>query len=102
MSRFKLPKHNEVPEVDPAKVEAFAAGATEKRIPTQAESETLPWLTFDPKARPTSGLNLRMNDYELALVRYIAQAEDRSMQKIIKRLLVPALEEKAQELTNKN
>ena len=102
MSRFKLPKHNEVPKVDPAKVETFAAGATEKRIRTKPESETLPWSTFDPKARPTSALNLRMNDYELALVRYIAQAEDRSMQKIIKRLLVPALEEKAQELTNKN
>ncbi len=48
MSRFKLPKHNEVPEVDPAKVEAFAEGATEKRIRTQAESKTLPWLTLDP------------------------------------------------------
>ena len=46
----------------------------------------------DPKAKPTCGLNLRLNEYQLELIRSMAEREERSMQQIVKRMLIPALE----------
>ncbi len=46
----------------------------------------------DPKAKPTCGLNLRLNDYQLELIRSMAEREERSMQQVVKRMLIPALE----------
>jgi len=48
--------------------------------------------THDPKAKPTCGLNLRLNEYQLELIRKMADKEERSMQQIVKRMLIPALE----------
>lgn len=48
--------------------------------------------TFDPRAKPTTGLNLRLNDYQLELIRQLAAREDRSMQQVIRRTLIPAVE----------
>ena len=46
----------------------------------------------DPKAKPTCGLNLRLNEYQIELIRSMAEREERSMQQIVKRVLIPALE----------
>ena len=46
----------------------------------------------DPKAKPTCGLNLRLNEYQIELIRSVAEREERSMQQIVKRMLIPALE----------
>lgn len=59
-----------------------------------------------PKRRPWdvengSGrrlINVRLPSRALAQARYIAEREDRSQQKIIERILVPALEHQAEEL----
>ena len=48
--------------------------------------------SHDPKAKPTCGLNLRLNEYQLELIRKMADQEERSMQQIVKRMLIPALE----------
>lgn len=98
MSQFKLPKSNEIPEVDPAQIKAFAAGAKEK----DTQHAAFPWLDFDPKAKPNSAFLLRVNDYELALVRHIAQLEERSMQQIFRRLLSPILAQQAKRLEHSN
>ena len=52
-----------------------------------------PWEGLDKKAVPRTTFNLRLNDYELALLRTLAEQRDVSMQKLSKRLLIPALEE---------
>jgi hypothetical protein len=51
------------------------------------------WRSLDPEQRPTRGINVRFNDYELALLRHLAEAQDRSMIQTIKRLLLPAAHE---------
>ena len=55
----------------------------------------VPWEGLDKKAVPRTTFNLRLNDYELALLRALAEQRDVSMQKLSKRLLIPALEELA-------
>lgn len=47
----------------------------------------------DPTAKPNTGLNLRLNDYQLELIRELAAREERSMQQVIRRTLIPAIEE---------
>ncbi len=47
----------------------------------------------DPAAKPTTGLNLRLNAYQLELIRQLAAREERSMQQVIRRTLIPAIEQ---------
>jgi hypothetical protein len=47
----------------------------------------------DPAAKPTTGLNLRLNDYQIELIRQLAAREERSMQQVIRRTLIPAIEQ---------
>ncbi len=96
MSKFKSkPSADLKPVPDARAVEQFASGASTRAVTT----ERRPWDGLDPKAKPTSGINLRLNEYELAMLRHIARAEDRSIQKTIKRLLVPAVETEANRLS---
>ena len=92
--RFQLPKENKVSAVDPEKVAAFVQGTLHEGSPN------LPWGSLDPKAKPTSGINLRLNEYQLALLRFVAEHADRSQQQVIKRMLVPSLEARAQEIVD--
>ncbi len=69
----------------------FTAGAKDR------STQPKPWEAFDPKAKPTTGMNLRLNEYQLTLLRYIAETDERSLQQTIKRLLIPAAEETAGE-----
>ena len=50
----------------------------------------------DPAAKPTTGLNLRLNDYQIELIRQLAAREERSMQQVIRRTLIPAIEQALQ------
>ena len=94
MSKFKpKPSADLRSDLDPKAVEQFASGAGTRSL------ETLPWAALDPKAKPTSGINLRLNDYELAVLRFLAEAEDRSIQKTIKRLLMANAEAEAKRLS---
>ena len=59
-------------------------------IPT-GQCNTTP--IHDPAAKPTTGLNLRLNDYQIELIRQLAAREERSMQQVIRRTLIPAIEQ---------
>lgn len=51
-----------------------------------------PWAAEDPKARADQVFSLRLNRFEMVLLRHLAeQNEDLSMQKIVRRALVPEL-----------
>ena len=65
---------------------------------SQRVTPALPLGTLDPRAKPTSGINLRLNRYQLELLRQLAAADERSLQQTIKRLLIPAAERAAQHL----
>ena len=81
------------PLPDEEVVEKFAAAAVERTA-----SQSKPWEKLDPKGKATAGINLRLNEYQLTLLRHIAEAEDRSLQQTIKRLLIPAAEKAAADL----
>ncbi len=54
-----------------------------------------PWEGLEKKAVPRTTFNLRLNEYELALLRWLAEQREESMQKVAKRVLIPALEQLA-------
>jgi len=94
MSRFSLPAQKDEPKVDPDALREFAAGAKEHRT----KQEPPPWESHDPKALPRHNVSVRLNDYQLAMLRYLAQKGDVSQQKGLNRILIPAIEEQAKEL----
>ena len=91
---------------DPGDVARFAAGAGTRTVePTALPAPAItvvpslpPWAKLDKDAKPLSGINLRLNEYEHELLKFLAQVNDRSIQQTIKRLLIPAAESAAAEL----
>lgn len=81
--------------VDPQALEAFAAGARERR---GAEEEPPPWEGQDPEALPRYNVSIRLNDYHMAMLRYLAQTLDISQQKLLRGCVLPAVEVKAKEV----
>ncbi len=94
MSGFSLPKDNDEPKVDPDALREFAAGAKEHRT----DQELPPWEDHEPDALPRHNVSVRLNDYQLAMLRYLAKRNDVSQQKVLNRILIPAIEEQAKEL----
>ena len=98
MGKFTLHNPNPTPavepDIDPAALEAFAAGAQERRV---AEGALPPWEPFDPRAKPRYNVAIRLNDYQLAMLRYLAEARDTSQHKLLQRHLIPILKQLALE-----
>ncbi len=46
---------------------------------------------LDPNAKPTRSFTVPLNDYEIELLKKVAEDQDRSMRKVSRRLLVAAL-----------
>lgn len=56
------------------------------------DKEKKPWTDHDPNQRARKMFSLRLNDHDMAILRHLAnENEDLSMQKIIRRILVPEL-----------
>ena len=53
---------------------------------------------LDPNARPNTGIALRLNEYQLEMIRAVAQNENLSIQKLLKSVLMPELERRYREL----
>lgn len=59
-----------------------------------------PWETLDPKGVARNDVHIRLNDYEMTMLRWLAeQNEDLSMQKIVRRALVPELQRQVKATT---
>ena len=97
MAKFTLNPPNLTPmepEIDPADLEAFAAGARDRQL---TDGELPPWEPFDPTAKPRYNVAIRLNDYQLAMLRYLAEARDISQHKLLQRHLIPILKQLALE-----
>ena len=99
-SKFKLPTPlkpvvQELPPVDPDALREFTAGAKDHR----AGREALPWEKFDPEEQPRYNVSVRLNDYHLAMLKYLAREMDISQQKVMNRILRPQIEAKAREIS---
>lgn len=102
-SKFSLPTKKtsdakpEVPEVDPAALQAFAAGAKEKSLDVEVEAVERPWSKFNPKDAPKYNVSVRLNDYHLEMLRYLSETLDNSQQRILRKHLIPVIERLAEE-----
>ena len=97
MAKFSLkpnPTPAVEPDIDPEALEAFAAGARDRDA---EEAKTSPWDQYDPHAKPRYNVAIRLNDYQLAMLRYLAEARDISQQKLLNRHLIPILKQLALE-----
>ena len=93
MAKFSLkpnPTPTVEPDIDPEALEAFAAGARDRDV---EEAKTPPWDQYDPNAKPRYNVAIRLNDYQLAMLRYLAEARDISQQKLLNRHLIPILKQ---------
>ena len=61
------------------------------------EKENIPWDGFRRKATSNIVFNLRLNDYYMAILRYLAEQDEDAvpMQQIVKQILLPELEKRA-------
>jgi hypothetical protein len=75
--------------IDREKLREFADGATLKTNTAEA--------ALDPDAKPTRGMNLRLNDYQADLLTRVAKREGRSKQKQIMHVLMSYLEKAKKE-----
>ena len=57
-----------------------------------------PWEAFDPESVPKHNASARLNDCPLAMRRCVAERTDVSQQKVLNRILIPAIEEQANTL----
>ncbi|NCA71437.1 MAG: hypothetical protein EOM91_15355 [Sphingobacteriia bacterium] len=99
MSKFSLATSlksvpDEPREVDPAALREFAAGAKDHR----AAQEPFPWEKYDPQELPKNQVTVRLNDHDLAILRYLATRDDISQQKVLKRIVLPELKKRAQQI----
>jgi hypothetical protein len=94
MSKFSFPAKEKKIEteiqVDPGRLEAFAAGARDRR-------GQRPWDEHDPKFPPRHNVSVRLNDYHLEMLRYVAETLDVSQQKLLRKKLIPVIEAMAEE-----
>lgn len=58
----------------------------------QAEKRPMELVAQNPKAKPTHGLHVRLNAYELSQLTAIAVDEDTSLQKLIRKLVKERIE----------
>jgi len=82
------------PDVDPAALEAFAAGAREWR---GAHEEPAPWAAYDPAAVPKYNVTLRLNDHQLAMLRYLAEVQETSQSRLLQKWVLPVIKQMAEE-----
>ncbi len=83
-----------VPDVDPDALRQFASGAKDHRT----SKEPPPWEAHPADAPPRYNASVRLNDHQLAMLRYISEQKDVSQQKVLARILLPAIKEQALEL----
>ena len=94
MAKFNLhplPPRGEAP-IDPAALETFAAGAKERQT---ADGSLPPWAVFDPQDKPRYNVAIRLNDYQLAMLRYLAEARETRQHKLLQKHLMPVLKQLA-------
>jgi hypothetical protein len=95
MSRYSLPgTEPEPPPVDPDALRQFAAGAKDHRT-----DQPLPWEAHDPNGLPKHNVSVRLNDYQVEMLRFMSKRSGISQQQVINRILVPALEQQVKEIT---
>jgi hypothetical protein len=51
----------------------------------------MPWEQHDPDETPSKNVSIRLNQYELEILRYMATEADVSQSKLLRRMVMPVL-----------
>jgi hypothetical protein len=71
-------------------------------IYTSIDTNTYPWQTHNKKSIKKKLFNLKINDYYLEVIRYLANPEEGvSMQNVIQEILIKELDKKVKEIEGK-
>jgi len=76
-------------KIDKEALQAFAKGALEHDA---SDRKISPWQNEDPYALPDYHFRLRLNKYQIGLLRHTAKIEKRSLSNMIKSILLNELE----------
>lgn len=76
-------------KIDKEALQAFAKGALEHDA---SDKKISPWQNEDPYALPDYNFRLRLNKYQIGLLRHAAKIEKRSLSNMIKSILLNELE----------
>lgn len=76
-------------KIDKEALQAFAKGALEHDASDKKISQ---WKNEDPYALPDYNFRLRLNKYQIGLLRHAAKIEKRSLSNMIKSILLNELE----------
>ena len=98
MSKFSLPFGKaankpgpRLPDVDLSALEAFAAGARVIDVPL-ADPDKPAWSGLDRNAPAKVTLSIRVNEYHLAMIRHLAETQDTTQNRLLRRLILPEIE----------
>ena len=82
-SKFALEIENEVPEekIDKNELKKFATGLLDYK------KDTSSWQQENPDEMPSYNFRLRLNKYQMGLLRHVANLEQRSLSNMIKVVL---------------
>ncbi len=95
MSKFS---RNPSTKQDPVSIEDFLAGA---QVTTPKTASDQPWLNCRNDKR-NEVYNLRLTEMEMAKLRYIAAHSQDSMQTFCQKILLPAIDDRLDEIQKQN
>lgn len=75
--------------IDKEALKTFAKGALDR---SASAKKTLQWKDEDPSALPDYNFRLRLNKYQIGLLKHVASIEKRSISNMIKSILLNQLE----------
>ncbi|WPY01473.1 hypothetical protein Trichorick_01386 (plasmid) [Candidatus Trichorickettsia mobilis] len=82
-------------DVDKKALKAFAKAAITHTIDIKQSNES--WKEESPDALPDYNFRLRLNKYQIGLVKYVAKIEKRSLSNLVKSILLNELERRLKE-----
>lgn len=93
-------KQSKFPAPSKRKRKEISSKATKKEleIAEKGDDNYIENNRLNPKAQPTRGYTVPLNEYELNLLMKISEKHDRSQRKQIRRFVVEALKEEAKAL----
>ena len=87
-SGFTIDEEKPPQELDRTKIKKFASGAHYNSQPQGNEQD---WQNKNPESLPTHNFRLRLNDYQIGLLKAVARKQSRSASNLLKLILIEHL-----------
>ena len=87
-SGFTIDEEKLPQELDRIEIKKFTSGAHYNSQPQCNEQD---WQNKDPESLPTHNFRLRLNDYQIGLLKAVAKKQSRSASNLLKLILIEQL-----------